>query len=213
MVRLFIVDDHPLFRQGLRGWLSESAGFKVVGEATNAEEAMPKIRSSKPDVVLLDISLPGRSGLDLLTQLHIEIPSINVLIISGLPEKDYAVRCLRAGAMGFVTKDGSPEELLAAVQKVARGRKYVSVSLADELAEEIGGGDVRLPHEALSTREFEVLCCFGRGKTVAQIAELLSLSRPTVSTYRTRILEKMKLETTAQLIQYAVRHGLVDRRD
>jgi two-component system invasion response regulator UvrY len=211
MVRLLIVDDHPLFRQGLRGWIAESSDFKLVGEARDAEEAMSKVRSTKPDLVLLDLSLPDRSGLDLLMQLRSEMPSLNVLVLSGYPEKDYAIRCLRAGAMGYLAKESAPEELSSAIRKIVRGRKYVSASLADLLATELGGNEGRLPHEGLSDREFQVLCMIGQGKSVTQIAEQLNLSPPTVSTYRTRILEKLKVESTAQLIHYAVLHGLVDK--
>jgi DNA-binding NarL/FixJ family response regulator len=212
MIRLLVVDDHPLFRQGLRGWLADATDFKLIAEAIDADEAIEKVRSTRPDLVLLDLSLPGRSGLDVLIQLQAEMPEVKVLVLSGYPEKDYAVRCLRAGAMGYLTKESAPEELNAAIRKIVRGRKYVSASLADMLATELNVSDKRLPHEELSDREFQVLCLLGQGKTVSQIAELLSLSPPTVSTYRARILEKMKMEKTAQLIHYAVSNGLADRK-
>ncbi len=213
MTKILIVDDHPIVRQGLRSALMEHAEMQIVGEASDGDEALIRVRASKPDVVLLDISMPGRSGLEVLSQIHAERPSTKVLILSTFPEKQYAVRCLRSGAAGYLTKESASEELITAIRHVAKGRRYVSASLAELLATEIDSDQNKLPHERLSGREFEVLCLIGRGKSVSQIAELLSLSLPTISTYRSRILGKMEMDSTAQLVHYVLENKLVDRVD
>jgi DNA-binding NarL/FixJ family response regulator len=164
----------------------------------------------KPDLVLLDIALPGKSGLEVLKQLRAEMPAVRVLVLSAFPERQYAVRCLASGAQGYLTKQSAPEELMTAVRKVMRGGKYVSASLADLLAAGIGGDITRLPHEQLSDREFQVLCLLGQGKTVSQIAGILSLSLSTINTHRAHILGKMSMETTAQLIRYVVDNNLLE---
>ena len=210
MIRVLIVDDHPLVRQGLGAALAKASDIKIVDEATDGDEAITKARSLKPDLMLLDIALPGKNGLQVLKQIRVEMPAIHVLILSAFPEKQYAVRCLANGAQGYLTKQSASEELIRAVRKVMGGGKYVSASLADLLAEEIGSDSSRLPHELLSDREFQVLCLLGEGQTLSQIAEILSVSVSTVNTHRARILEKMNLESTAQLIRYAVENNLVD---
>jgi len=164
----------------------------------------------KPDVILLDLSLPGRNGYEVLKQLRAEIPQTRVLILTTYPEKQYAVRCLRGGASGYLTKDSASEELVTAIRKIAEGRKYVGSALGELLATEIDAGSSLLPHEELSDREFQVLGLIGQGKTVSQIADILSLSLSTVNTHRAHILAKMHMETTAQLIRYAVDNNLVD---
>jgi DNA-binding NarL/FixJ family response regulator len=210
MIRILIVDDHPIVRKGLATALASASDMKIVDEASDGDEALVKARSLKPDLMLLDIALPGKNGLEVLKQLRAEMPTIHVLILSGFPEKQYAVRCLANGARGYLTKKSAPEELLNAVRKVMRGGKYVSASLADLLTAEIGADATRLPHELLSDREFQVLCLLGQGKTLSQVAEVLSLSISTVNTHRARTLEKMNLQTTAQLIRYVVENNLAE---
>lgn len=208
MIRILIVDDHPLVRQGIAAALSTATDIRIVAEASDGEQALAKARSTTPDLILLDIALPGKNGLEVLKQLQAEMPHIHVLILSAFPEKQYAVRCLANGAKGYLTKQSATEELMRAVRKVMRGGKYVSASMADLLAAEIGTDAGRLPHELLSDREFQVLCLLGQGKTVSQIADTLSLSLSTINTHRAHILEKMKMETTAQIIRYVVDNNL-----
>jgi two-component system, NarL family, invasion response regulator UvrY len=210
MIRVLIVDDHPIVRHGLSYELAKASDIKVIDEASDGDEAMAKARSAKPDLVLLDIALPGKNGLEILKQLRAELPRIRVLILSAFPERQYAVRCLKSGAQGYLTKKSASAELITAIRKIMRGKKYVSASLADLLASEVGTDTGRLPHEGLSDREFQVLCLLGQGKTVSQIAEVLSLSLSTINTHRTHILEKMKMESTAQLIRYALDNNLTD---
>ncbi len=209
-IRVLIADDHPLIRRGLRDILGQDTGMQVTAEAANAAEALQAVRRGGVDVVLMDITMPGRSGVDGLKDIKSEFPSIPVLMLSIHPEDQYALRVLKAGASGYLTKESAPEELVSAIQKVVSGGRYVSPSLAERLAAEIGGGGGRPAHELLSDREYEVLCQIGRGKSVSQIAGEMSLSVKTVSTYRARILEKLGLEHTADLIRYAIEKGLVD---
>lgn len=209
MTTVLIVDDHPLVRQGIRSELSKTPDIRVIDEAKDGEDAILKARRLKPNLILLDISLPGKNGYEVLRQLKAEMPQARVLILSTYPEKQYAVRCLASGAHGYLTKESAPEELITAIRKVAQGRKYVSASIAELLATDLGVGSSRLPHEELTDREFQVLCLLGEGKTVSQIAQLLSLSLSTINTHRAHILQKMNMETTAQLIRYAVDNHLV----
>ena len=208
--RILIVDDHPFVRQGLKAALGESVEFEVADEASDGEEAVLKTRAAKPDIVLLDISLPKKNGFEVLKQLHAEMPKVNILILSTFPEKQYAVRCFANGARGYLTKQSASDELLTALRKIMHGGKYVSASMADLLADEIDAGSDRPLHERLSDREFQVLCLIGQGQTVSQTAKTLSLSLSTVNTYRAHILKKMKLETTAQLIRYVLDNNLVE---
>jgi DNA-binding NarL/FixJ family response regulator len=210
MVRILIVDDHPIIRDGLRSGLAQDPGLIVVGEAQNADEALTSTRSLKPDVVLLDISLPGKNGFEVLRLLHSEMPEVRVLILSTYSEKQYAVRCLKSGAWGYLTKSSSSLELIEAIHTIMKGQKYVGASLAQLLASEIGPARAQLAHDALSDREFQILWLFGQGKTVSQIAEILSLSASTVGTYRARILEKMHMHSTIELVRYAFEYGLVE---
>jgi two-component system, NarL family, invasion response regulator UvrY len=210
MITILIVDDHPLVREGLRSVLTQDTRMKVVGEAQNAEEALACIRSLKPDIVLLDISLPGRNGFELLKQLHVEMPKVRVLILSTYSEKQYAIRCLKNGALGYLSKSSSSAELLEAIRTIMRGNNYVGPLLAQLLVSEIDTNRSQMPHEALSDREFQVLCLFGQGKTVSQVAETLSLSVSTVGTHRSHILEKMHMQTTAELMKYTLENHLVD---
>lgn len=210
MIKILIVDDHPFVRHGLSSELEKASDIKVVGEAEDGLKVMSLAHTLKPDIVLLDISLPGKNGLDVLKQLQTELPRIKVLILSAFPEKQYAIRCLKNGARGYLTKKSASGELIIAIRKIMRGGKYVSTSLADLLVSEIDSDNNQLPHEELSDREFQILCLFGQGRTVSEIADLLSLSISTVNTHRANILLKMHMDTTAQLIRYVVDHNLVD---
>lgn len=211
MIRILIVDDHPIVRKGLRSVLADVSDMKVIDEARDGTEALAKARDSLPDLILLDLSLPGQSGLEVLKHLHSEMPAIRVLILSTFPEKQYAIRCLKNGALGYLTKDSASDELVTAIRRVAEGRKFVSASLAELLASEIHPDRDKMPHENLSDRELEVLCLLGRGKTVSQIAKILSLSLSTVNTYRSRLLEKMNMRSTAELMHYVIENKLVDK--
>lgn len=210
MLRILIADDHPIVRQGLRQIITETSDMVVADEASNGWEALSKVRVSYYDVVLLDISMPGLHGLDIIRQLKNEKPGLPVLILSIHPEEQYAVRAFRAGASGYLTKESAPDELLAAIRKVSIGGKYVSSSLAERLASDLETGAEQLPHETLSDREYQVMCMIAVGKTVTKIAEELSLSAQTVSTYRSRILGKMRMRNSAELTYYAIKNRLVD---
>ncbi len=211
MIRVMIVDDHPIVRKGLRSELSGLPDIKVVAEAATGDEALAKARSEKPDIILLDISLPGKSGLEILQLLKNEMPRVRILVLSAYPEKQYAIRSLKSGALGYLTKESASEELISAIRKVADGRKYVSASLAELLASEINERNGAFPHERLTNREYEILCMLGKGKTLSDIADVLSISLSTVSTHRAHISAKMGLQSTAQIIRYAIEHGLVDK--
>jgi DNA-binding NarL/FixJ family response regulator len=208
-IRIFIADDHPIVRQGLRRIVEGDAGMVMAGEAGDAQALLAALDTTAADLVLLDVSMPGSPFLDTLRELRTRHPSIRVLALSVQPEEQWAVRALRAGASGYLTKDHSPEQLLEAIRRVYRGGKYVSPALAEHLALQLDGGVERAPHELLSDREFEVMRRLGSGLTVSEIASELALSTKTVSTYRTRILEKMEFTTNADLVRYASRHGLI----
>lgn len=208
-IRIFIADDHPIVRQGLRRIVEADPGMTISGEAGDATELLKALDTSPTDLVLLDVSMPGGPFLETLGRLRERHPTIRVLTLSVHPEEQWAVRALRAGASGYLTKDHSPDQLLEAIRRVYRGGKYVSPTLAEHLAKQLNGDGQRAPHELLSDREFEVMRRLGNGLTVSQIASELSLSAKTVSTYRTRILEKMGVESNADLVRYAARYGLI----
>jgi DNA-binding NarL/FixJ family response regulator len=210
MIRVLIADDHAVVRQGLKQILGGTPEMLVAGEATNGQEVLDKVRAETWDVVVLDISMPDRSGLDVLKQLRSERPKLPVLVLSMHSEDQYAVRVLKAGASGYLTKDSAPDELVKAIRKVVSGGRYVSSFLAEKLAFEIGTDSSRLPHETLSDREFQVLRLIAAGKSVTEIAAELYLSPKTVSTYRARLLQKMNLGTTAELMHYAMQNHLID---
>jgi two-component system, NarL family, invasion response regulator UvrY len=210
MIRILLADDHAVVRKGLRQIVEEDTGMKVTGEAQNGEEALSLVRSLSFDVVILDISMPGRGGLDVLRDLKAEQQAPKVIVLSMHPEEQYAIRCLRDGASGYLTKNCPPEELLLAVRMVSEGKRYITPSVAERLASYIEDNVQVAPHERLSNRELQVLRLVASGKLLTDIAAALNLSVKTVSTYRARILGKMGMETTAQLIRYAIQHGLAD---
>jgi DNA-binding NarL/FixJ family response regulator len=209
-MRILIADDHALLRQGIKLILTEEWERATFGEARDAAELLKLFRAENWDVVLLDLSMPGRGGLDVLLDLHHEKPQIPVLVLSAYPEDQYAIRVLKAGAAGFMNKESAPDELIKAIAKVRVGGKYVSDSLAEKFASQLGKSAHQLPHEALSNREYQVLCLIAAGKTPTQIAEELILSIKTISTFRARILDKMNMTSNAQLTRYAISHQLID---
>jgi two-component system, NarL family, invasion response regulator UvrY len=209
MIRLLIADDHPVVREGLRRIVADDPGLQVVGEAVDGDGVLALISRQPTDVVLLDVSMPGPGFLQVLERLRAEHPGVKVLVLSVHPEEQYAVRALRAGAAGYLTKDHSPEQLIEAIRRVHRGGKYVSPTLAERLATDLAAGGPQAAHELLSHREYDVLCLLGSGRTVKEISAELDLSPKTVSTYRARLLEKMRLTGNADLVRYASRHGLI----
>ena len=210
MLKILIADDHAIVRQGLKQIVTETRDIIVAGEASNGQELLNKIKDEDYDVVVLDITMPGRNGIDVLRQLRTERPSLPILILSMHPEEQYALRALKAGASGYLTKESAPDELVTAIRKVSSGGKYISTSLAEKLAFELGAGREQEPHETLSDREYRVMCMIASGKTVMAIAEELMLSEKTISTYRSRILEKMNMKNNAELTYYAIKNHLVD---
>ena len=209
MIQILIVDDHAILRRGLKEILEREFRDVSIGEAGTAEQALTQLDSEKWDLVILDITMPGRSGVDVLRNLKALRPKLPVLVLSMHPEDQYGKRVLKAGASGYMNKESAPEELIKAVRKLLSGGRYVSETLAETLAVDLGRDDGTPAHERLSDREFEVLRKMASGKTVGQIAQELHLSVPTVSTYRARILEKMGMSNTAELIRYALSHHLV----
>jgi two-component system, NarL family, invasion response regulator UvrY len=210
MIKILIADDHTIFREGLKHILAEYPDVTVADEASNGREVLDKIWKNDYDMVLLDISMPGMTGLEALKQLKNEKPKLSVLVLSMHPEEQYAIRALRAGASGYLTKESAPDELMTAIRKISQGRKYITSSLAERLAFEVEADSEKPLHDILSDREYQVLCLIADGKTVKHIAEELSLSIKTVSTYRTRIMEKMKMTTNAELMHYAIKHHILD---
>jgi two-component system invasion response regulator UvrY len=206
-VRVLIVDDHAIVRNGVKLIFAESDSA-TFGEASNANEALQLVREQDWDVVLMDIALGDRSGLEVLKDLKAIKPKLPIVILSMHSESQYARRAFKAGAAGYVTKDSSPEELVKAIEKVANGGKYVSATLAELLVSDFEDAD-KMPHERLSDREFEIMCLLASGKTVSEVAGLLFLSIKTISTYRTRVLEKMNMRTNAELTHYAILNKLV----
>jgi DNA-binding NarL/FixJ family response regulator len=209
MIRVLIADDHAILRRGLQQILAETSDMLVAGEAGTAAGVLRLVREGQYDVLLLDISLPDQNGLEVLAQLHASHPNIHVLILSMHPEQQYALRALKCGASGYLTKDNAPEELIIAIRRVVEGGQYISQSLAEHLVSVIKSpGEVPL-HESLSDREYQVMQLLGVGKSVGEIAHQLALSPKTVSTYRHRILEKLALNSTADIIRYAIEHEMV----
>ena len=209
MINVLIADDHTVVRQGLKQILSDDPQLTVVGEAADGNEVLTALETLSVDALVLDITMPGRNGLDVLKEVKRKRPTLPVLVLSMHPEDQFAIRILRAGAAGYITKESAPEELVGALRKVCSGGKYVSPQLAERLAVLIGDETTRPPHEKLSDREFEVLRMLALGKTVTEVAEELLLSVKTVSTYRSRVLEKMKMTSNADLTRYALQNGLI----
>ncbi|MGQ3051306.1 MAG: response regulator [Roseateles sp.] len=210
MIRIGIVDDHAIVRSGLRQFLSENVDLRVTGEAGNGRDALELARGGEVDVLLMDISMPGQSGVDALSAIKTRFPDLPVLILSGFPETHYATTLLRQGASGYLNKECDPEEIANAIRTVARGRRYISPAVAELLADGVAGGASDRPlHESLSERELQVFLRLAKGETVGDMAKAMFLSVKTVSTYRTRVLEKIKLETNSDLTYYALKNGLI----
>jgi len=210
MIRVLVADDHAVVRRGLVQILEEAPDMVTAGQASTGRQVLQRVRESDYDVLVLDIAMPDGSGLEILKELQSLKPNLPVLILSVYSEKQYAVRTLRAGAAGYLTKESAPQELIAAIRRVAQGKKYVTPSLAQVLVAALGSEPGREPHETLSDREYQVMCLLAAGRTVTDIARELSLSVKTVSTYRTRVLGKLSLRNTAEIIRYALERGLVD---
>ena len=208
MIKVIIVDDHPVVRRGLKQIIEDEPDMEVAGEAKNAGECFSLVRKTDCTLVLLDITLPDKSGFDVLKQLQYELPRLPVLILSVHSEDQYAVRFIKAGASGYLMKEGAPEELVKAIRKVNAGGKYVSASLAEKLVSHLDASD-KPPHENLSDREFQILCMIAGGKSLKNIADAFCISEKTVSTYRSRVLEKMKMSTNSDLTRYALENHLV----
>ena len=211
MIRVLIVDDHAIVRQGLRRILEEADGMDVEGEAANGIEALKMMRAAEWDIVLLDISMPEKNGIDTLKQIMDRNKEAQVLVLSMYPEDQYAVRMMKAGASGYLTKETAPEQLVKAIRTVVAGKKYISPTLAELLLLECGADSGKPPHEILSDREYQVLRLIGSGKKVSEIAAMLSLSVKTISTYRAHILDKMNLKNNAELIYYVMNNGLKEQ--
>lgn len=210
MIRLLIVDDHAIVRHGLRQVVSESEDIKVAAEAGNSQEAIRLLREMEFDMVLLDISLPDKNGIETLKQIKRDRPNLPVIMLTMHAEDEFGVRALKAGASGYLTKQSAHDQLLTAVRQVASGRRYISQELAEELVRSIGEPAGKRPHELLSDREFDTLRLLASGKSLSEIAQMFSISPKTVSVYRTRLLEKMKLKNNAEIAHYAVKNGLID---
>lgn len=209
MIRIAIVDDHAIVRAGLRQFLSDEMDFEVVGEAVNGREALELVRRGDIDVMLMDLSMPDQGGVDALQAIKARVPELPVLILSGFPEQHYATTLLRQGASGYLNKECDPSEIVEAIRTVARGRRYITPAVAELLADQLDGGAHKPPHDLLSEREFQVFLRLAKGETIGHIAEGMSLSVKTVSTYRTRVMEKMKLESNSDLTYYAMKNGLI----
>lgn len=210
-MKIIIADDHALIRKGLKEILQQVEGLILLDEAVNGHELLEKISKNDYDIIVLDISMPGKSGLDVLKDLRRVKPEIPVLILSVYPEDQYAIRVLKAGASGYLTKDSAPDDLIVAIKKIISGGKYVSPSLAEKLVAEVkSSGGIKQLHENLSDREFQVMKMLAAGKTIKEISEELYLSPKTISTYRTRIYDKMKFSSKAELTGYAIKNQLMD---
>ncbi|MEY4564546.1 MAG: hypothetical protein RLZZ618_3823 [Pseudomonadota bacterium] len=209
MIKIAIVDDHALVRAGLRQFLSEQVDLQVVAEAANGRDALDIVRKGLIDVLVMDLSMPEQSGVDALAAIRARAPELPVLILSGFPEAHYATTLLRQGASGYLNKECEPEEIVTAIRTVARGRKYITPAVAELLADTLGGNADKPLHEQLSEREFQVFLRLAKGETIGHMADSLSLSVKTVSTYRTRVMEKMKLESNSDLTYYALKNGLI----
>ncbi|RRD56455.1 DNA-binding response regulator [Comamonadaceae bacterium OH2545_COT-014] len=210
MIRIGIVDDHAIVRAGLRQFLSEHVDLRVEGEAASGREAIDLVRTTELDVLLMDLSMPGQSGIDALAMIRAKAPDVGILILSGYPEEHYAVNLIRQGASGYLNKSCEPTEIVEAIRTIALGKRYITPAVAELLAQQLGRKEDAPPHEQLSEREFQVFLKLAKGETAGGIAESLSLSVKTVSTYRTRLMEKMGLNSNSDLTYYALKNGLID---
>lgn len=208
-MNIFIVDDHAVVRKGIKQILNDEGDVSYIAEASNSDELFKQLYDRKWDVIILDITLPGKNGLDVLIELKQKMPDVKVLILTMHPEEEIAIRSLKSGASGYLNKDSVPSELTKAVRKVQEGGKYISSSLGEKLAMYFDKDATRLPHEILSGREFQILCLIASGHSLTEIADELSISIKTVSTYRTRILEKMNMKSNVELTHYAIKNKLV----
>jgi two-component system invasion response regulator UvrY len=209
LVRVGIVDDHAVVRSGLRNFLAEHQGLQLVGEAASGREAIDLVRTVGMDVLVLDLSMPGQSGMDAMTMIRAKAPDVGILVLSGYSEELYAVTLLRHGASGYLNKECDPLEIVQAIRTIASGRRYLTPAVAELLARNVQSNEHRLPHELLSDREFQVFLKLAQGHMPGQIGEDVALSPKTVSTYRTRIMEKMELSSNSDLTYYAVKHKLI----
>ncbi|HMA06512.1 MAG TPA: response regulator transcription factor [Ramlibacter sp.] len=210
MVRVGIVDDHSIVRSGLRQFLSEMVDLRVVGEAASGREAIDLVRTVEMDVIIMDLSMPGQSGIDALAMIRAKAPDVGILILSGYPEEQYAVNLIRQGASGYLNKECEPIEIVNAIRTIALGRRYISPSVAELIAQQLNRKEGSAAHDLLSEREFQVFLKLAKGETAGDIASALSLSVKTVSTYRTRLMEKMGLSSNSDLTYYALKNKLID---
>ena len=210
IVKVGIVDDHSIVRSGLRQFLSEMVDLRVVGEAASGREAIDLVRTTEMDVIIMDLSMPGQSGIDALAMIRAKAPDVGILILSGYPEEQYAVNLIRQGASGYLNKECEPMEIVNAIRTIALGRRYISPSVAELIAQQLNRKEGSAAHDLLSEREFQVFLKLAKGETAGDIAEALSLSVKTVSTYRTRLMEKMGLSSNSDLTYYALKNKLID---
>ena len=211
MIRVVLADDHTIVREGLKQLLGAAGDLEVVGEASDGHEALKAVRERDFEVLVLDMSMPGKSGIELIKQVRAEKPKLRILVLSMHEERQYAIRAIRAGASGYLTKESASAELVAAIRKVAGGGAYISSEVAEQLALGAMPDAQGPPHAALSDREFQVFRMIAEGKSVSDIAQRLSLSAKTVSTHKANLMQKMNLDTTGDLIRYAIAHGLVEK--
>jgi two-component system, NarL family, invasion response regulator UvrY len=212
MINILVVDDHALIRKGLKMLLEESPDFEVKGEAETGTQAVKMVREQHFDLVLLDISLPDKHGMDVLKQLKLEQPDIKIIVLSMYPEDQYGMRALKAGAVGYINKQSAPEKLVGAIQQVISGKKYISETLAEQMLSNLIGESQELLHQSLSNREYQTLCLMSSGNSLTEISEIMMLSPKTVSVYRARMLEKMNFKNNAEAVHYAIAHHLVDTK-
>lgn len=209
MINIGIVDDHPIVRNGLKEYFAEQVDLRVVGEAGSGREAVDLVRTTEMDVLLMDLSMPGQSGIDAMAMIRAKAPDIGILILSIYPEEQYAINLIRRGASGYLNKECEPSEIVAAIRAIAQGRRYISAAVADLLAQQMDRPGNGTLHEQLSEREFQVFLNLAKGQTVGEVAETMSLSVKTVSTYRTRLMEKMGLHSNSDLTYYALKNKLI----
>ncbi len=210
MIKVLVVDDHTLISKGLKQILDDTDDLRVTGEAETGMQAIKMAQNNVYDLVLLDISLPDKNGIDVLKQLKLNQPQLPVLILSMYPEDQYAIRSLKAGAAGYLNKQSAPALLVSAIRQVASGRKYISAELAEQLANDLSQGHQELLHQTLSNREYQTLCLMASGKSLSEMADIMALSAKTVSVYRARLLEKMKLKNNAEAVRYALHYHLIE---